>query len=207
MDDFTKKYEDAVNRILPGLQMFVRDTFLPGETEAKYQAGNIIRDTSYCDASCRVGGLATTHRFAILSNHYIDLNEFEHGTNWGLFVCKRNSHFKILDVYKLEGKTQITLLHLDRDWRLFENTLSNVADEIVQMSRERFQKKYALPPVPELATREWLERLQYPLGLDGNNEYYPLVAEPFNDDGSEAAANIRAMDSVLEKLSAAQQRR
>ena len=99
MEDIeVKQYEDACNRIFPGLQMFVRDTFLAKETEEKYVLGKIIKEPTFCDVSCRVGGIITTHRYAISSNRFVDFSAFKNGTNWGLFVCKRNSFFKVLDI-------------------------------------------------------------------------------------------------------------
>ena len=59
-------------------------------------------------------GMVTSHRYAILSNHMGDFREYEHGTNWGLFVAK-HSHFKVIDIYEYNGKTQILLLHLPDD--------------------------------------------------------------------------------------------
>jgi len=195
-----KKYEDAYNNIFPGLQMFVRDTFLEKATEEKYTIGKIIREPTYCDVSCRVGGMITTHRYAILSNHFVDFKDFEHGTNWGLFVCKRDSHFKVLDVYKLNDKTQITLLHLDENWELFENTKCNIDDDIINMSQERFRNKIDIPPIPELATKRWLERVIYPIGLDYQNNYIPLTGDISNIDNPDTLKAIINMDSAIEKL-------
>ena len=83
--------EALINEILPGLTMYVRDVNLSPELAAKYRAGMIIREKGFTDASNRVMGMLTTHRYAILSNHMGDMREFEHDTNWGLFVAKNNS--------------------------------------------------------------------------------------------------------------------
>ena len=200
MEDINvKQYEIACNRIFPGLQMFVRDTLLDKETEEKYIIGKIIKEPTFCDVSCRVGGIITTHRYAILSNRFVNFSAFEHGTNWGLYVCKRNSFFKILDVFKLNGKTQISLLHLDDDWKLFENNNSNVEEDIVKMCRERFQNKYNMPPIPELATKMWLERLLYPVGINLQNEYISLSEETMDNSDPETVESIKSIDSVIEK--------
>jgi len=199
-EELKKKYEEAYNNIFPGLQMFVRDTFLDKATEEKYVTGKIIREPTYCDVSCRVGGLVTTHRYAILSNRFVDFKDFEHGSNWGLFVCKRDSYFKILDVYKLNDKTQITLLHLDENWKLFENVKCNIDADIINMSQERFRNKIDTPPIPELATKRWLDRLSYPIGIDHKNEYFPLTGEISNIDNPETLKTIINMDSAIEKL-------
>ena len=194
-----KQYENACNEIFPGLQMFVRDVLLDKETEEKYKIGKIIREPTFCDASCRVGGLLTTHRYAILSNHFVSLEVFEHETNWGLFVCKRDSLFKILDVYKLNGKTQIALLHLGSYWKLFENSKSNIEEDIVKMCRERFQNKIVTPPIPELATTSWLKRLIYPIGVDSQNDYHPLHGKIMNEENPETVQSIKHIDEVIEK--------
>jgi len=199
-NDEIKQYENACNNIFPGLQMFVRDVFLEKETEEKYEIGKIIREPSFCDVSGRVGGLITTHRYSILSNHFVDFSFSEHGTNWGLFVCKRDSYFKVIDVYKLNNKTQISLLHLDENWKLFENNSSNVEEDIIKMVRERFKNKVNMPVIPELATKRWLERLINPIGVDQNNNYFPLTGEIMNKENSEIVNSIRELDNVIEMI-------
>ena len=200
MEDIeAKQYENVCNRILPGLQMFVRDTFLAKETEEKYVIGKIIKEPTFCDVSCRVGGIITTHRYAILSNRFVDFSAFEQGTNWGLFVCKRNSFFKVLDIYKVNGKTQISLLHLDENWKLFENNHSYVEEDIVKMCRERFQKKYNTPPIPELATKAWLERLLYPIGINPKNEYISLHEETIDNKHFEITELTKTINSAKDE--------
>jgi len=199
-DADVKLYESAGNHIFPGLQMFVRDTFLSKEIEEKYLIGKIIREPTYCDTSARVGGLLTTHRFAILSNRFVDFGHFEHDTNWGLYVCKSGSFFKILDVFKVEDKTQIVLLHLDDNWKLFEDCESNIEQDIVKMSRERFLNKFKTPPIPELATKKWLERLLYPVGVDLKGNYSPLEGIKISKNADpKVIKQIQYMDKAIDK--------
>jgi len=48
MEECVKQvFEDAFNRILPGLQMLVRDVNLAEETAAKYTPGILIRETAF----------------------------------------------------------------------------------------------------------------------------------------------------------------
>jgi hypothetical protein len=180
--------------------MFVRDTLLDKETEEKYIIGRIIKEPTFCDVSQRVGGLLTSHRFAILSNHFVDFNFTEQGTNWGLFVCKRNSYFKIIDIFKIDEKTQISLLHLDDNWTLFENNSSNVEEDIIKISRERFKNKVNSPPIPELATKRWLERLINPIGIDQKNNYFPLIGDFINKENPEVVNTIYQLDSIIDKI-------
>lgn len=55
--------EKAINEIMPGLTMYVRDINLNEQYAKKYVPGRIIREPGFTDASCRVGGMATTHRY------------------------------------------------------------------------------------------------------------------------------------------------
>ena len=48
--------EKAINEIMPGLTMYVRDINLNEQYAKKYVPGRIIRELGFTDASCRVGG-------------------------------------------------------------------------------------------------------------------------------------------------------
>lgn len=169
-------FEQTINEILPGLSMYVRDVNLPEKLANRYVPDTIIMERGFTDASSRVMGMKTSHRFSILSNHMADLSEFEHGTNWGLCVATSNSHFLILDKYEYHGKTQITLLHLpnDKRWNLFQNVKVNIFDDIIKDTRNRFENKCELEVIPELETDEWLARCSAPLGMDDEGNLFDL---------------------------------
>ena len=178
--------QKLVNNILPGLTMFVRDVNLSTVDAARYIPGMIIKELGYTDASCRVMGMVTSHRFAILSNHMRDLREYEHGTNWGLCVAMRDGYFKVLDVYTFKGKTQILLFHLpdDERWKWFRHLRlilrdQNIEEQWIADSRKRFEYKSQLEPIPELCTDDWLARCAWPLGMNGFGkiENYGCVPE------------------------------
>ena len=177
-DAIIKKMEPVLNEILPGLTMYVRDADLPEKCAAAYVPGTIIKEPGFTDASCRVMGMKTTHRIAILSNHMADLQQFENGTNWGLHIAKSDSHFKVLDVYEKKGRIQILLLHLPDDyrWKLFENVAINLEEEFIETSRQRFENKAFGETVPELVTEEWLARCAAPIGM--NEEGISFDLEP-----------------------------
>lgn len=122
-DSYIQVIEQAANATFPGTQIFVRDVNLPESLAAKYSDGLILREKAFTDASCRVMGMVTSHRYAIISNHMADLSAFEHGTNWGLRTAQSESHFKVLGQHKFADKTMIVLLHLpdDDQWKLFQN--------------------------------------------------------------------------------------
>ena len=175
-DKFVKKMENVINRVFPGLTMFVRDVNLPYDITKKYEPGLLIRERAFVDASCRVMGMITTHRFGILSNHMANFEEFEHGTKWGLCVANKDSRFKVLAVHECNKKTLILLLHLpdDEDWKLFVNTVISIEDDMIKSSIERFENKCNLEAIPELTTNEWLERCSFPIGLDNSGNFFDL---------------------------------
>ena len=170
-----QQLEQLMNEMLPGLQLFARDINLTPEEEAKFHVGQIVRNAAFTDATSRIGGMVTTHRFSILSNHLFDLTKAEHGTNWGLHVANRDSHFKVLDIYEHEGKTQILLLHLPDDyrWKWMEHVNLDLPVDIVADSRERFASKAHAEPIPEVTSQEWLDRCGFAPGLDIKGELFP----------------------------------
>ena len=167
---------ELANKTFPGLIMFVRDANLPGTIASNYKKGLIIREKGISDASVRVGGIITSHRYMILSNHMRNLRPIEHGTNWGLCVAPANAHFKVLDIYNCGNKTQILLLHLpeDEDWKLFQNIVLSLEGDLIKTSRERFENKCNEAPIPELATEAWLDRCTLPLGMDDKGNFFEL---------------------------------
>ena len=193
-------YEKLMNDMFPGLQMFVRDCNLSPACFSKYSPGMLIREKGFTDASCRVMGMVTTHRYAILSNHMGNLNAFEHGTNWGLCTAQRDSHFKVLDVYEYKDRTQILLLHLPDDdrWKMMENAEFDIEKQLIQTSRQRFENKSVQPPVPELATREWLDRCVFPIGMDDHGNLFPLEVNPAEDPAAKATADTAIDPTDLE---------
>ncbi|MDD6385961.1 MAG: hypothetical protein PUF91_01920 [Lactobacillus delbrueckii] len=175
MEKFNQaEFNKVINSTVSGLQMFVRDVNLPKEIAGKYKTGMLIHELGYTDASHRVGGMITSHRFTILSNHMADLASFEQGTNWGLCVAQRGAHFLVLDVYEAEGHTQISLLHLpDDQWQIFEQVNFQM-DSLVSNVREIFEKNLSSAPIPELTTADWLRRCAAPLGIADNGAPFPL---------------------------------
>ena len=175
-DAFFAKMEDVMNRTFPGLTMYVRDVNLTEELAGKYVPELIIREPAFVDASGRVRGMCTTHRFGIMSNHMKSFEAFEHDTNWGLHVANKNSRFKVLAVHKYNGKTLILLLHLpdDDDWKMFQSVKLSIEKDMVSKSIERFEEKCNMEVIPELATDDWQKRCAFPIGMDDNGNFYEL---------------------------------
>ena len=169
-----KVIDEIMNITYPGLTMLYRDVNL-GDLGSLYKKGMIIQEKGFIDTSKRGGGIITTHRFAIFSKHYMDVAEYEQFTNWGLCIIQRNSYFKIIDVYKANGKTQITLLHLpEQYWWFFENVKIGIDQQVVDFARKRLEECLVIDPVLELTSENWLERCSFPLGMDDRGNRFPL---------------------------------
>lgn len=168
--------EQIANRNYPGLAIYVRDVNLPPQLAEKYTPGLIIREKAFTDASDRVMGMVTTHRYLILSNHMANLSAMEKGKNWGLHVAKTDSHFKVLGTHVYKGKTAIVLLHLpyDETWRVYKNYSFSMDETVYKMAIDRFEKKCEMPPIAELSTPEWLERCAFPLGMSDDGTLWAL---------------------------------
>ncbi|MDR1491078.1 MAG: hypothetical protein LBS65_11520 [Desulfovibrio sp.] len=157
------------------LGVFVRDVNLSKSLEEKYTVGLIIREPGTVDASRRIGGMATTHRFAILSNHMKSLEDFDF-ENRGLCVAMGGSYFKVVETHTYKDKTFILLLHLpDGDaWRIFPHVRVNIENTLKGECIQRLEEKCGEPVIPELAAEEWLGRCAHPVGMDEQGEYFPL---------------------------------
>lgn len=176
----------TINEILPGIAMYVRDVDLNKKCAEAYQPGMILMERGFTDASARVMGMNTTHRFTILSNHMADFGDVEHDTNWNLFVANHGAHFKVLDVYEYQGRTQILLLHLPDDdrWKLFKTVTLSLEEKLIDDSRKRFENKCVLEVVPELNTPEWKDRCKDPVGMDEDGTLYD-INEPVNNSDAD----------------------
>lgn len=173
--------QDALNRTYPGLTMLARDVNLTYEQAARYEVGMILREPANVDASRRVMGMVTSHRYAILSNHMAEptARELELGANWGLRVAPAGSHFKVLGKHTYQGKTVIFLLHLpEEDWKLFINTVIDSDAELIRKCIARFESKCLKAPVPELMMPDWQERCSFPIGMDNLGNLFPLEDAP-----------------------------
>ena len=164
----------------PGITLFARDVNLPPELAEKYKAGMIIREKGFTDTTIRFGGMVTSCRYVILSNHMKNLAMLENGTNWGFHVANKDAHFKVLGQVTYKGKTGIFLLHLpdDETWKAYQTMEFSLDKELYEKAVSRFQAKALDAPIPELAAREWLDRCQFPVGMNDGGQFWPLEELP-----------------------------
>lgn len=162
------------NETFSGLKLFYRDTDLPENLISHYKTGQIIQEKGFTDMSSMGGGLSGNIRYLIASAHPKDLSKFNpDSVKLGHFLLDTIAYFKVLDIQKIENKTQVFLLNIpDNSISLFKNSSSNLEEEIIEKARKKFKDKIHSVLIPELQTKDWKERTKSPLGMNDNGEFY-----------------------------------
>lgn len=167
---------DVVNKTYLNIAMYVRDVNLSQEQERKYSIGSFIREESYVEATRIIAGMATTHRFIILSNHMAELNGQEDIDGTGLCIAQSNSRFKILGKLICKDKEAIVLLHLpyDDSWKTFLTVQCSADKQLLEEARRRFEQSCYMKPFPGLITQNWIDRCASPIGMDNNGVLWAI---------------------------------
>ena len=162
------------NETFSGLKLFYRDTDLPDDLISNYKIGQIIQEKGFTDMSSMGGGLSGNIRYLIASAHPKDLSKFNpDSAKIGHFLLDTIAYFKVLDIQKIENKTQIFLLNIpDNSISLFKNSSSNLEEEIKEKAQKKFKDKIHSPLVTVLQTEDWKERTKSPLGMNDNGEFF-----------------------------------
>lgn len=172
------------NETFSGLKLYYRDTNLSESLISNYNIGQIIQEKGFTDMSSIGGGLYGNLRYLIASAHPKDLSKFNpDSAKIGHFLLDSIAYFKVLDIQKIDNKTQIFLLNIpDNSISLFKNSTSNLEEEIIEKARKKFRDKISLPLIPELQTENWKEKTKTPIGMLDNGELFfddsKIKAEP-----------------------------
>lgn len=156
------------------LKLFYRDTNLPENLIANYKTGQIIQEKGFTDMTSIGGGLSENCRYLIASANAKDISKFNpDSAKMGYFLLDTIAYFKVLDIQKIDNKTQIFLLNIpDNSLSLFKNSTSNLEEEITEKARKKFRDKINLSLVPELQTQDWKERTKLPIGMNDLGELF-----------------------------------
>lgn len=207
----TEEIEEIVNWTLSGLEMYYRDSNLPQGIIAKYQPGIIFRSQTFVDASFFAGKPVKNCRFVFASSKAAPLHEVDPSVKkWGLHTMNCHSIFKILDVYKLQGVYQFTLLHIPyQGIELFQNSPLIVNDQDIEayaitQARAGLERKLQEKIEQPLEEKEWIDRTDFPIGLDNQEEFFALKPkEPLSSMARPLFNAIRRMTGDLTKLNEA----
>jgi hypothetical protein len=180
--------EKIVNWILPGLQFFYRDTDADINIEQWYRVGSIIRSGFFVDVSTRLQRPAHKYRFLIASAHAAfmcadgsgkhskkAIKFSPHAEEWRQAVLHRNAWFKVMDVYRKNGVTQIFLLQIPESAALlfgnnstifnFINTMVGQNQTLVDMARQSLDDKMLQPIHPRSLDKELAAKMHRPIGI------------------------------------------
>ena len=181
-DNQFESIDEIINWTLSGLTMYYRDSNLEQSIIEKYELNKIFRAQTFVDVSNYAGKPTTNCRFIIASSKAAPILKFNPETEkWGLHVMNCNSFFKVLDVYKKNEITQIFMIHIPfKGIDFFRNSVIQIGDEnfeneIIKKSRLSLDQKLNLEAPFALNEHEWLNRTNFPIGLDNNNEFFSLI--------------------------------
>lgn len=162
------------NETFSGLKLFYRDTTLSDDLISNYRTGQIIQEKGFTDMTSIGGGLSGNLRYLIASAHPKDLSKFNpDSAKIGHFLLDTIAYFKVLDVYKIQNKTQVLLLNIpDNALLLLKNSTSNLEEEIIEKARKKFSDKIDLDLIPELQTESWKQRTKPPIGMNDDGELF-----------------------------------
>ena len=169
-----KRIKDILDETFSDLKLFYRDTTLSDDLISKYKIGQIIKEKGFTDMSYIGGGLSGNCRYLIASSDARDLSKFNPASvKNGHALLDDNSFFKVLDIQRVNNKTQIFLLNIPgNSLTLFKNSTSNLEEEITEKARQKFIAKIDSALIPELQTEDWKERTKSPIGMSDNGEFF-----------------------------------
>lgn len=203
-----ERIEEIVNWTLPGMTMYYRDTNLSQEIIDKYEVRKIFRSQTFVDVSNYAGKPTTNCRFIFASSKAAPLFRINPATEkWGLHSINCNSYFKVLDVFKKDKVTQIFLIHIPyKGIDFFRRTVlqlgeQNIEEQIIEKARESLNQKLQSEIPPALNEREWIDRTNFPIGLDNKNEFFNLEpTEPLMAMAAPMFSAIKKMTNDLTDL-------
>lgn len=186
--------EEIFNWTYPGATLYYRDCNLKNNVLNQFKEGQILRNGYFLDVSWKGGGIVTNTRFIIASSKAAKLYEINPDVEkYGHCCINANSYFKVLNIYQLKDKTQIFLLHIPANsLDYFSKVSSNIDQQFIDKAKKSFDEKIEMKPIPELLEKRWIERTDFPVGMDAYNNLYPLeTITPIPKQGEPLYSGIR----------------
>lgn len=160
--------EKVINWILPGLQLFYRDTDIEGDLDQlaeAYMSKQVIRAGFFIDCTSRAAKPVKRVRFIIASAHAAEIWAVmgdPEAEQWRLNVLDFNSYFKVMDTYRVGDQLQILLLHIPLRGIPMCGGLGNVKlgedMDLIKIARMSFDSKLKMEPLPWLESEAWSNR-------------------------------------------------
>lgn len=196
-DKLDKFFEQIVNWILPGLQMFYRDTDADIDAGLMYPVGKVIRTGFYTSVSTKLHRPAQKTRFLIASAHAALLCSDETGNlnktglifspraeEWRHAVISKNAWLKVLDIYKVGDVTQIFMIQIPETAAMllgdsktvfnFINEAGGSGNTLVETARRCFEEKMREFIHPRSTDTDWIELMAQPVGYTTEGKPYSI---------------------------------
>ncbi len=168
-----EEIQEVMNSTFSGLAIFCRDLDLEENLVSKYAVGQIIMERGFTDLTHRVGGMSKNCRYLVASSNGKDLSMFSPNPEFGHIVLQSNAYFKVLDIQKENGKTQILLLNIPEEGvSIFASSKINIEDQIIEKGIEIFNNEKTSDPIVDLQSSEWIERTSFPLGMSKEGVFF-----------------------------------
>lgn len=169
----SKEIQVVMKNTFRELAFFCRDINLGESLINKYKLGQILIEKGLIDMSCKIGGMDKNCRYLIASSNWKDLSKFSPNSELGHFVVPSGAFFKVLDIQKLNGKTQFLLLNIPQEVvKLFSNSRRKIEDQIIEKGIEIFNKSTGLAPYTELQSKYWTGKTSFPLGMNHDGTFF-----------------------------------
>lgn len=195
--------EEIVNWTYPGTVLYYKDCDLKPAVQEQFTKDKILRNGYFLDVSWKGAGMKFNTRFLIASNKAAKLYEVNPANErFGHCCINANSYFKVLDIYRIGDKTQIFLLHIPaKGVPYFRQVQSNLDEIIIEKARKSFDEKINMQPLLDLLDKFWVERTNFPVGMDGYNKFYPLDSiTPLPPGGEPLFNGIRSLTKDSSEL-------
>lgn len=181
VDQFSADFIQKVTAdTIVGSRPYWRDANLPSALVDKYKKGIVIQETGFADISEYEGGLTARVRYHIVKGKSLELRQSF--ANYGAWTLPRGCFFKVLDVYKANNHSLVTLLYVpEYAVRYFAKNEHQAEAGIVRTARMRFGDAFHKRTIPELEDEYWRRRTAFPLGIGEDGNFFFQFEEPDTD--------------------------
>lgn len=165
-----KLFHDTFGKV----HIFYRDTTLDPLLITKYKPSQILLERGFTDMASFANGLSGNCRFTIISSSAKNIPQFSTDLQAiGFAILPACSYFKVLDVYTLEQKTQITLLQFPKHGlSFFKDNQFNAEIKIKSQVRTQFEQKLKQPILKEADAILWNKRVAAPVGMSSEGVFF-----------------------------------
>ena len=191
-----EEIQSIMNSTFGGLAIFCRDLDLDESLISKYKPNQILMERGFTDVTHKIGGLTKNCRYLIASSKGKDLSMFSPNPEFGHIMIQSGAFFKVLDIQKENGKTQILLLNIPQEGvQIFGSSKINIEDQVIEKGIEIFKKGISSEPIKELQSKDWADRTSFPIGMNQEGLFF-LDMKPNNESNS---ANVQKAENPVKK--------